>query len=73
MKQKGENMNYKLNTELIKLKMLQKGYSITKRASLSQISKSTVARAINGIGQQRPQTIYKISKCLDIDAKDITL
>ena len=66
-------MDYKLNTELIKVKMLQKGYSITKLASISQISKSTVARVVNGQGTPRPQTIYKISKCLDIDTKDITL
>ena len=66
-------MNYKLNTELIKLQMLQKGYSITKLASISQISKSTAARAIKGQGNQRPQTIYKISKSLDIDTKDIIL
>ena len=66
-------MNYKLNTELIKSKMLQKGYSISKLASISQISKSTAARAINAQGKQRPQTIYKISKSLDIDTKDIIL
>ena len=66
-------MNYKLNTELIKSKMLQKGYSITKLASISQISKSTAARVAKGQGTPRPQTIYKISKCLDIDTKDITL
>ena len=66
-------MNYKLNTELIKSKMLRKGYSITKLASISQISKSTIARAIKGQGNQRPQTIYKISKSLDIYTKDITL
>ena len=66
-------MNYKLNKDLIKSKMLQKGYSITKLASISQISKSTVSRAVKGQGTQRPQTIYKISKSLDIDTKDITL
>lgn len=66
-------MNYKLNTELIKSKMLQKGYSITKLASISQISKSTIARAVKGQGTQRPQTICKISKSLDIDTKDIIL
>ena len=66
-------MNYQLNTELIKSKMLQKGYSISKLASISQISKSTAARAVNGQGRQRPQTIYKISKSLDIDTKDIIL
>ena len=66
-------MNYKLNTELIKSKMLQKGYSITKLSSISQISKSTIARAIKGQGNQRTQTIYKISQSLDIDTKDITL
>lgn len=66
-------MNYQLNTELIKSKMLQKGYSITKLSSISQISKSTAARAIKGQGNQRPQTIYKISKSLDIDTKDIIL
>ena len=66
-------MNYQLNTELIKSKMLQKGYSITKLASISQISKSTAARAIKGQGNQSPQTIYKISKSLDIDTKDIIL
>ena len=66
-------MNYQLNTELIKSKMLQKGYSITKLASISQISKSTAARAIKGQGNQRPQTIYKISKSLDLDTKDIIL
>ena len=66
-------MNYKLNTELIKSKMLQKGYSITKLSSISQISKSTIARAIKGQGNQRPQTIYRISQSLDIDTKDIIL
>ena len=66
-------MNYQLNTELIKSKMLQKGYSITKLASISQISKSTAARAIKGQGNQRPQTIYKISKSLYIDTKHIIL
>ena len=66
-------MNYQLNTELIKSKMLQKGYSITKLASIRQISKSTAARAVNGQGRQRPQTIYKISKSLDIDTKDMIL
>ena len=66
-------MNYQLNTELIKSKMLQKGYSITKLASISQISQSTAARAVNGQGRQRPQTIYKISKSLDIDTKDMIL
>ena len=66
-------MNYQLNTELIKSKMLQKGYSITKLASISQISKSTVSRAVKGQGTPRPQTIYKISKSLDIDTKDIIL
>lgn len=66
-------MNYKLNTELIKSKMLQKGYSITKLASISKISKSTAARAVKGQGNQRPQTIYKISKSLNIDTKEITL
>lgn len=66
-------MNYKLNKDLIKSKMLQKGYSITKLASISQISKSTAARAVKGQGNQRPQTIYKISKSLDIDTKDIIL
>ena len=66
-------MNYQLNTELIKSKMLQKGYSITKLASISKISKSTAARAVKGQGNQRPQTIYKISKTLDIDTKEITL
>ena len=66
-------MNYQLNTELIKSKMLQKGYSITKLASISQISKSKAATATKGKGNQRPQTIYKISKSLDIDTKDIIL
>lgn len=66
-------MNYRLNTEIIKSRMLEKGYSITKLASISNISKSTVARAVNGQGTQRPQTIYKISKSLNIDTKDITL
>ena len=66
-------MNYKLNTELIKSKMLQKGYSITKLASISQISKSTISRVIKGQGLPRPQTIYKISKSLNIDIKDIRL
>lgn len=66
-------MNYKLNTELIKSKMLQKGYSITKLAAISQISKSTAARVVKGQGTSRPQTIYKISKSLDIDTKEITL
>lgn len=66
-------MKYRLNSETIKSKMLEMGYSVTKLASISNISKSTVARAVNGQGTQRPDTIYKISKSLNIDIKDITL
>lgn len=66
-------MNYKPNTELIKLQMLKKGYSITKLAKMSNLGKSTVSRLINKTGTSRIETIYKIAKALDIEAKDITL
>lgn len=66
-------MNYKPNTELIKLHMLKKGYSITKLAKMSNLGKSTVSRLINQSGTSRVETIYKIAKALDIEAKDITL
>ncbi|CEI71773.1 MULTISPECIES: helix-turn-helix domain-containing protein [Romboutsia] len=36
-------MKYKINTEIIKLQMLRKGYSITKLAKDSNLSKSTVS------------------------------
>ncbi|WP_042276264.1 helix-turn-helix domain-containing protein [[Clostridium] dakarense] len=66
-------MNYKPNTELIKLRMLKKGYSITKLAKESNLGKSTVSRLINKMGTSRVETIYKIAKALDIEVKDITL
>lgn len=46
-------MKYKINTEIIQLKMLTKGYSITK------LAKSTLSRVMNQIGIARSETIYK--------------
>ena len=40
-------MNYKLKIELIKLQMIQKGYSISRLSKESQISKSTISRLLN--------------------------
>lgn len=64
-------MKYKINIELIQIQMLKKGYSITKLAKESNLSKSTVSRLINQIGTARPETIYKIATVLDIE--DITI
>lgn len=64
-------MEYKINIELIQRQMLKKGYSITKLAKESNLSKSTVSRLINQIGTARPETIYKIATVLDIE--DITI
>ena len=51
-------MNYKLNTEQIKLQMLQKGYSINRLSKESHISKSNISRLLNQVGNARPETIY---------------
>ena len=64
-------MNYKLNTELIKLHMLKKGYSITKLAKESNLGKSTVSRLINQTGTSRVETIYKIAKALGINKENV--
>ena len=66
-------MDYKLNVEFIKLKMLQNGYSITKLAKISNTAKSTLSRIINAQGNHRPETIYKLAKALDIDITDLLL
>ncbi|MEG2985723.1 MAG: helix-turn-helix domain-containing protein [Paraclostridium sp.] len=66
-------MKYKINTELINLQMLKKGYSITKLAKESKLGKSTVSRLINQNGNSRAETIYKIAKALEIETKDIIL
>ena len=66
-------MKYEINIEIIKLQMLRKGYSITKLAKDSKLSKSTVSRVMNQIGTSRPETIYKIANVLEIDIKDITI
>ena len=66
-------MNYKINTQLIETKMLEKGYSLTKLASIAKISTSTVARIINQQGTPRPQTIYKIAKSLELETSEILL
>lgn len=66
-------MNYKINTILIQNKMLQKGYSLTKLASIAKISTSTLSRIINEQGTPRPQTIYKISKALELETSEILL
>ena len=66
-------MNYKLNTEQIKLQMLQKGYSINRLSKESYISKSTISRLLNQLGTYRPETIYKIALALDLEVKDLLL
>lgn len=66
-------MNYKLKIELIKLQMIQKGYSISRLSKESQISKSTISRLLNQMGSSRPETIYKIAKSLDLEVKDLLL
>lgn len=66
-------MNYKLNIELIKLQMLQKGYSINRLSKESHISKSTISRLLNQFGTSRPETIYKIALALDLEVKDLLL
>ena len=66
-------MNYKLNTELVKSKMLQKGYSINRLSKESHISKSTISRLLNQVGNTRPDTIYKIAIALDLEVKDLLL
>ena len=66
-------MNYKLNTEQIKLQMLQKGYSINRLSKESYISKSTISRLLNQLGTHRPETIYKIARALDLEVKDLLL
>ena len=64
-------MKYKLNTEQIKLQMLQKGYSINRLSKESHISKSTISRLLNQVGNARPETIYKIAIALDLDRKSV--
>ena len=66
-------MNYKLNIELIKLQMIQKGYSINSLSKESHISKSTISRLLNQLGTSRPETIYKIAQALDLQVKDLLL
>lgn len=64
-------MNYKLNTKRIKLQMLHKGYSLSRLAKESNISKSTISRLLNNIGTPRPETIYKIALSLDLEVEKI--
>ena len=66
-------MNYNINTQLIQTKMLQKGYSLTKLASIAKIATSTLSRIINKQGTPRPQTIYKISEALEVEISEILL
>lgn len=61
-------MKYKLNTQLIKQEMLQKGYSINRLAK-----ESNILRLLNQQGTSRPETIYKIATSLDLQVKDILL
>ena len=66
-------MKYEVNTNLIKLEMLKRGYSISKLSKESNLGKSTISRLINKKGITRPQTIQKICKALEIDVKDVIL
>ena len=66
-------MNYKLKIELIKLQMIQKGYSISRLSKETQISKSTISRLLNQMGSSRAETIYKIAQALDLEVKDLLL
>ena len=66
-------MNYKLNTEQIKLQMLQKGYSINRLSKESLTSKSTISRLLNQVVNARSETIYKIAIALDLEVKDLLL
>lgn len=66
-------MKYKINIDLIKIQMLKKGYSITKLAKESKLGKSTISRLINQNGEPRAETIYKISKTLELEINEIII
>ncbi|MDU4934512.1 MAG: helix-turn-helix transcriptional regulator [Peptostreptococcaceae bacterium] len=64
-------MEYKLNTKLIKEKMLEKGYSINKLAYISNLSTANLTRVINKQGLTRESTIKKLSEALEIKTTDL--
>ena len=53
--------------EVIKYKMLEKDYSITKLEEETGIDKAVLSRNINNENEPRITTVIKIAKVLDLD------
>jgi len=66
-------MNYDLNLKVLKLAMLNKGYSMNKLADMSGLGKVTVSKVIKRGSTTRQETIYKMAKALDLKAEDLII
>ncbi|WP_315166800.1 helix-turn-helix transcriptional regulator [Metaclostridioides mangenotii] len=66
-------MNYHLNLKVLKLAMLNKGYSMNKLAEVSNLGKVTVSRVVKRGSTSRQETIYKMAKSLDLKAEDLII
>lgn len=67
---KGE-CKVKLNIEEIKWLMIEQGFSLTKLAKKSYVSKATISRMLNDISEPRPDTIGKIAKVLGVNPRTL--
>jgi transcriptional regulator with XRE-family HTH domain len=54
-------MNYNLNLKILKVAMLNKGYSMNKLAEASNLGKVTVSKVIKRGSTTRQETIYKMA------------
>lgn len=66
-------MKYDLNLKVLKLAMLNKGYSMNKLAEMSGLGKVTVSRVVKRGSTTRQETIYKMAKALDLKAEDLII
>ena len=66
-------MNYDLDLKVLKLAMLNKGYSMNKLAEMSDLGKVTVSRVVKRGSTNRQETIFKMAKALDLKAEDLII
>ncbi|MBU5308524.1 helix-turn-helix domain-containing protein [Clostridioides mangenotii] len=66
-------MNYELDLKVLKLAMLNKGYSMNKLAEMSDLGKVTVSRVVKRGSTNRQETIFKMAKALDLKAEDLII
>lgn len=61
----------KINSNIVRLKMLEKGFNVKEMAKRTDLAYATISRVLNSPNEYSYKTIAKISKVLNCSPADI--